>query len=456
MRRLPLRFAVACTLAFTLAWLGVPDLGRMANDPLAPQAGEAQAASTQTVKLNANGGKASRKSIKVKKGGTFGALPSATRAWYQFAGWYSAKSGGVRVTSTTVVVGGIKVLYAHWTLTNVAVMKVGTKYSVALNGAKKSKVKIVDKRSEKNYTCTRTFYVGSKKVHSGNCYDGWYEYTLLRIDARTTLIYRVYYHEFERPGEVYRYAGGKLVQVKDLGDEDDGERIFSSVRATSAGSGTFTTRYSFAESSYFAERYYDWGITYRYLAGKLTVASAITTDPSSTGEATSAAKAFARYCPGAVPGNTTDVSIQAFTHPTWGKSTFLTCRAHISLDRPYNGEGAGVAAYVRVVDASNTVRWTAQDDDNHYSYGWALAKPATDRTGNLFVGYNPGRYDGIEVYRPVANGMTELQSFYYAELTSPDADGRYRIREYTNDCIPSCAGGTTTSRLYSWNGTRYV
>ena len=52
--------------------------------------------------------------------------------------------------------------------------------------------------------------------------------------------------------------------------------------------------------------------------------------------------------------------------------------------------------------------------------------------------------------------MRLVDDFYYAELSDPDSAGRYRIRKYTNDCEPSCAGGTTTSRLYSWNGTSYV
>lgn len=41
-------------------------------------------------------------------------LPKATRAGYQFAGWYTAPEGGTQVTETTLATGNIT-LYAHWT-----------------------------------------------------------------------------------------------------------------------------------------------------------------------------------------------------------------------------------------------------------------------------------------------------------------------------------------------------
>ena len=47
---------------------------------------------------------------------TYGTLPDTTRAGYTFAGWYTAASGGTRVTaSTTVTNTDNHILYAHWT-----------------------------------------------------------------------------------------------------------------------------------------------------------------------------------------------------------------------------------------------------------------------------------------------------------------------------------------------------
>lgn len=71
-----------------------------------------------TVKFNANGGKSSKKSIKVYKGLKYGKLPTPTRKGYTFTGWYTAKSGGSKVTNdTTFNTNGNKTLYARWTLT---------------------------------------------------------------------------------------------------------------------------------------------------------------------------------------------------------------------------------------------------------------------------------------------------------------------------------------------------
>ena len=47
---------------------------------------------------------------------TYGTLPTPTRTGYTFAGWYTAASGGTKVTNTTVVnTASNHTLYAHWT-----------------------------------------------------------------------------------------------------------------------------------------------------------------------------------------------------------------------------------------------------------------------------------------------------------------------------------------------------
>ena len=51
--------------------------------------------------------------------GTYGSMPTATRAGYNFNGWYTAASGGTQVTSSTQIsVPGDHTLYAHWTPNN--------------------------------------------------------------------------------------------------------------------------------------------------------------------------------------------------------------------------------------------------------------------------------------------------------------------------------------------------
>lgn len=69
-----------------------------------------------TVFFDANGGVVGTTSISVSYGSAYGKLPTPTRTGYAFAGWYTAKSGGKRITSdTTVNISEDQTLYARWT-----------------------------------------------------------------------------------------------------------------------------------------------------------------------------------------------------------------------------------------------------------------------------------------------------------------------------------------------------
>ena len=69
-----------------------------------------------TVTFNANGGTVSPTSKTVTYGSKYGDLPTPTRTGYTFNGWYTAASGGSKVTSsTTVTTASNHTLYAHWT-----------------------------------------------------------------------------------------------------------------------------------------------------------------------------------------------------------------------------------------------------------------------------------------------------------------------------------------------------
>lgn len=72
---------------------------------------------TFKVSLDAAGGQVSQTSMDVTYGEKIGELPTPTRDYYSFDGWYTEASGGTRYTADTVFenVGDI-VLYAHWTL----------------------------------------------------------------------------------------------------------------------------------------------------------------------------------------------------------------------------------------------------------------------------------------------------------------------------------------------------
>ncbi|MDR0876279.1 MAG: InlB B-repeat-containing protein, partial [Clostridiales Family XIII bacterium] len=82
-------------------------------------------AKTFTATFNANGGKVSpvgggskakTAKMKVTYAQKFGKLPAPTRAGYKFAGWYTAKSGGTKITKTsTVKITKNTTYYARWT-----------------------------------------------------------------------------------------------------------------------------------------------------------------------------------------------------------------------------------------------------------------------------------------------------------------------------------------------------
>jgi hypothetical protein len=104
-------------------------------------------------------------------------------------------------------------------------------------------------------------------------------------------------------------------------------------------------------------------------------------------------------------------------------------------------------------------------------YGDALHfdSPATDSTANVFLTYNPRRYNGVLVLVPTNDGFKDPgwsdtkygshydgKRAYYADLQGPDADGRYTIIKSRNDCHPDCAGGTITGQTLHWNGSDYT
>lgn len=73
------------------------------------------------VSFDANGGTANETSKYLGLGENY-ILPDATRQYYTFDGWYTAKTGGTKVTSSTVLSSkDAHVLFAHWTIKKVEV-----------------------------------------------------------------------------------------------------------------------------------------------------------------------------------------------------------------------------------------------------------------------------------------------------------------------------------------------
>lgn len=72
-------------------------------------------ANTYTVNFDANGGTTPTASKTVTYASSYGTLPIPTRDGYDFNGWYTAASGGSKITSdTTVSITDTQTLYAQW------------------------------------------------------------------------------------------------------------------------------------------------------------------------------------------------------------------------------------------------------------------------------------------------------------------------------------------------------
>ena len=109
-----------------------------------------------------NGGRVSSGSKTVICGKTYGALPASTRRGYTFAGWYTAKSGGSRIGSSSVVrTTRNQTLYARWKL---------VKYKIQYRLGKGTN----SRSNPTSYTVTSRTIVLKNPVRKGYTFKGWY------------------------------------------------------------------------------------------------------------------------------------------------------------------------------------------------------------------------------------------------------------------------------------------
>ena len=109
-----------------------------------------------------NGGRVSSGSKTVICGKTYGALPAPTRRGYTFAGWYTAKSGGSRIGSSSVVrTTRNQPLYARWKL---------VKYKIEYRLGKGTN----SRSNPAGYTVRSRTIVLKNPVRKGYTFKGWY------------------------------------------------------------------------------------------------------------------------------------------------------------------------------------------------------------------------------------------------------------------------------------------
>jgi hypothetical protein len=145
--------------------------------------------------------------------------------------------------------------------------------------------------------------------------------------------------------------------------------------------------------------------------------------------------------------------IAHINHPSWGQIRVVT----MLTERVISGASA-----IAAVDEDEVVLWSTQMGQ---MLTMSPAATSQDATGNVFINYDPGRYNGVIVLRPTAEGFDDLQTlpggeapggrFYYA-APQGEAEEEVSIWQYTNDGIPDYATGTVTKEQFVWDGNDYV
>lgn len=128
-----------------------------------------------TITFNANGGQCAETSRTVSVDQAIGNLPNISRTYYTFDGWYTAASGGTKVTATYQKSDDSNMtLYAHWTP--------GT-YTITWNAnggscSQATSTGTVDKAIGSTPTPTRSYYT----------FNGWYTATSGGTKVDTTYV----------------------------------------------------------------------------------------------------------------------------------------------------------------------------------------------------------------------------------------------------------------------------
>ena len=114
------------------------------------------------VKFDVRGGKPTTAAKSVKYKAAYGSLPKTTRTGYTFSGWYTAKSGGTKVSSLTKLTAKAgKTVYAHWQAKSY-------KVTFNVNGGKALRTSSKQVKMDKSYGAL------PKPTRTGYSFQGWF------------------------------------------------------------------------------------------------------------------------------------------------------------------------------------------------------------------------------------------------------------------------------------------
>ena len=134
-------------------------------------------AKKRKITFSPNGGDVSTKSKIVLNGKTYGTLPTPTRKGYLFSGWYTKKSGGIKIVyNKKVRLSKNTILYAKWKQ---------SKFTVKFN-ANGGNILIKSKK----VTYNKKYGIMPTPVRTGYNFDGWYVDSIKGMKVTSSTIYK--------------------------------------------------------------------------------------------------------------------------------------------------------------------------------------------------------------------------------------------------------------------------
>ena len=158
-----------------------------------------------TITFNGNGG-TNGESLTKHYGDALGTLPSSSRTGYTFLGWFTAASGGTKISTSTICYGSIT-YYAHWQINTYTV-------SVALDSTSAGRGS-VSGGGNYNYGATATVTCSMSKTD--DVFGGWYNGSTkvsdslsysFTVSASVSLTALIYYIDVNPTSLDFEASGG--------------------------------------------------------------------------------------------------------------------------------------------------------------------------------------------------------------------------------------------------------
>jgi len=194
------------------------------------------AGTAYTIRFNANGGSVTPTSGTTIANGTLSSLPTPTKSGYTFDGWYTAATGGTKVTTSTVFSANTTV-YAHWVSGTVAT------YTITFN-ANSGSVTQTSGTTEADGTLSSL----PTPTKSGYTFDGWYTAATGGTKVTTSTV-------FSANTTVYAHWVSGTVTTYTITFDADGGTV-TPTSATTGADGTLSSLPTPARSGYIFDGWY--------------------------------------------------------------------------------------------------------------------------------------------------------------------------------------------------------